>query len=178
MSIRDFITLWTRGAQPGLWWHDPAFPGAESKRFMLLTAEIREAIAGPWESVAEERKLSELRGHLDAFVEGRRISVAPDPYRKEKTAYIARVDPVEKEIWDIRKTDPNPGIRVLGSFAETNVFVSLAWEYRSQLDGPGGPLWEAFIQRAEHAWKRLFQTLKPHSGADVSDYISEKFFLV
>lgn len=145
---------------------------------MFISKHLRGAMDGPWYSADEEKRLSRLRGDLDAFVLGQMISVADHPYLKNKTAYLARVDPIHKEIWDIRSIDPRPGIRVLGCFAETDVFVGLVWEYRSNLDGPGGKLWEDFVQRAEHAWRLFALGLPPHSGSAISDYVSGNFFAV
>ena len=145
---------------------------------MLLSVEVKEAIDGPWVRAAKERRFGQLRGDLDAFVEGRRISVAMNPYDKDKKAYIARVDPVSLDIWDIRSIDPSPSIRVLGAFVEQDLFAALIWSYRTDLDGPGGPLWKAFIQRAQHEWKKLFLAYVPHTGSEISDYVSKNFFAV
>ena len=178
MSIEDIIRTWTADPTSDWAWHYPAIPSAEVKRFMIVSKDIRRAINGPWQTAADEKRLSRLRGDLDAFVLGQRISIADHPYDKDKTAYMARVDPVEKEIWDIRSIDPKPGIRVLGCFARTDLFISLVWEYRTNLDGPGGPLWEAFVQRAEHTWRQFSLGLNPHVGSDISAYVSDKFFPV
>jgi hypothetical protein len=177
MSIRDLISDYTREDQKRLFWHKPAIQD-HVKRHMLISVDLRNALVGPWKTTAEGRRFGQLRGDLDAFVEGRRISVANHPYEKDKTAYIARVDPVSAEIWDIRSIDPSPSIRVLGCFVEKDLFIALAWSYRDNLDGPGGLLWEAFIQRAQHEWRRLFLTYIPCSGSEISDYISENFFAV
>lgn len=177
MSIKDLINDHTRGQERQLSWHKPAIQD-RTKRHMLISVNLQNALSGPWNSAANERRFGQLRGDLDAFVEGRLISVANHPYDKDKTAYIARVDPTSAEVWDIRSIDPSPSIRVLGCFVETDLFVALVWAYRNCLDGPGGPLWKAFIQRAQHEWRRLFLTYIPHSGSAISDYISENFFAV
>ena len=177
MSIRELINDHTREDQKRLFWHKPAIQD-QVKRHMLISVDLRNTLEGPWKTAAEERRCGQLRGDLDAFVEGRRISVANHPYEKDRTAYIARVDPVAAEIWDIRSIDPSPSIRVLGCFAERDLFVALVWSHRYHLDGPGGPLWEAFIKRAQLEWRRLFLTYIPCSGSEISDYISENFFAV
>jgi len=177
MSIRELINDHTREDRRQLFWHEPVIQD-HVKRHMLISVDLQNTLDGPWKTAAEERRFGRLRGDLDAFVEGRRISVANHPYEKNRTAYIARVDPVEAEVWDIRSIDPSPSIRVLGCFIETDLFVALAWAYRKDLDGPGGPLWKAFIKRAQHEWRRLFLTYIPYSGSEISDYISENFFAV
>lgn len=178
MSIRDVVSTWLADPASDWSWHYPAMPSGEMKRYMLVSKQLRSAMLGPWKNAEQEKRLAQLRGDLDAFVLGQRISVANHPYEKDKTAYIARVDPVHKEIWDIRSIDPKPGIRVLGCFAEVNVFVALVWDYRANLDGPGGPLWGAFVQQAEHMWNRFSLGLSPHSGSAIGDYISDNFFSV
>lgn len=119
-----------------------------------------------------------LRGQFDHFIGGGLISVAENPYSKWDKAFIARVDPVKDEIWDIRVIDPKPAIRVLGAFAETDVFIALEWEYRTKLGGPESREWRSFVGRAKAKWRSLFGTYKPHTGANVSDYVSENFYAV
>ena len=56
--------------------------------------------------------------------------------------------PREDAFWDIRSRDPRPGLRVIGHFAETDVFVALVWRPRSvvfegrlplgEVEGPNG----------------------------------------
>ncbi len=62
------------------------------------------------------------------FIAGKVISVGWDPMKKGVSAFMARLAPVEDEVWDIRSRDPSPGIRVLGSFSERDVFVALLWQ--------------------------------------------------
>ncbi len=178
MSMRAVIQTWLDDPTSGWSWHVPAVPGGAVKRHMLVSKHLRDAMDGPWRDAKEETRLSSLRGDLDAFVLGQRISIADDPYDKPKNTYMARVAPRESELWDIRSIDPRPSIRVLGCFAETDLFVALLWKFRLDLDGPNGPLWHDFVQRAEHAWRQFGMGLQPHSGSKISDYVSSNFFLV
>ena len=155
----------------------PLIPGAPCIRHMFVSDEIFETVTPPWETEDGYRRGS-LRADLDSFVEGSSISIAHNPYDKNKSAYLARIHPVGDEIWDIRSIDPKSAMRVLGCFAECDVFIALVYEYRKNLDGPDGPLWRAFIARAKVEWRKCFLTLKPHAGRTTSEYVSENFHLV
>src|SRR5260370_22021007 len=126
--MSEWITSPTRDNEQRLIWHAPSVP-EQLKRHLLLSVEVRSAIDGPWDNAEEERRLAYLRGDLDAFVTGRRISIALDPYDKDKKAYLAKVDPAGADIWDLRSIDPSPGVRVLGCFAEKDLFVALVWSF-------------------------------------------------
>src|SRR5699024_4113055 len=113
--------------------------------------------------------LARLRADLDFFTEGGELAIAEAPFGKSRTSYLARVAPVEDELWDIRSRDPRPGIRVLGAFAERDVFIALVWDHRSTLGGAESREWRDFILRGKTAWRTLFETYKPHSGESISD---------
>jgi hypothetical protein len=98
---------------------------APTVRTMLVGEEVHAVTVPPWDNTAAGQRFARLRGDLDAFTEGRLISIAEDPYTKPKSAYMARIDPISDEVWDIRSRDPSPAIRVMGAFAETDVFVAL-----------------------------------------------------
>lgn len=65
---------------------------------------------------------------MDEFTDGGFITVGEDPRQKDATAILARVDPIEEEIFSFRCLDPKPGIRALGCFAETDTFIALTWD--------------------------------------------------
>jgi hypothetical protein len=144
--------------------------GEETPRTVFISRELAEVAIPPWPDTWEGRRCARLRALLDEFTDGGFITVAEDPHDKNATAVLARVDPVECEIFDFRCLDPRPGIRAFGSFAETDVFVALTWEYRENLDG--GDKWAAEIGRCKAEWRRLFCALPPFSGANLNEYIS------
>jgi len=139
---------------------------------MFVSEEIKEVVEPPWPETPEGRSYAQLRADLDAFIEGRLITVADDPYLKDKKAFIARIDPARDEVWDIRTRDPRPAIRTAGSFAEFNVFVALVFEFRNQLDGPNGKLWRGFRERAKTEWRKRFHPYPPHRGDSLDAYLS------
>ena len=151
-------------------------------RHLFVSAVIYEAITLP--ATANEAddvndldaRLIQMRADFDRYVKGEVITVAHDPYKKSKKAYLARIDPIEKEIWDIRSIDPKPAVRVLGAFSEKDTFIALEYEFRNNLKGPKSREWRDFILRSDTHWKKLFFGLLPHGGKSTNDYISENTF--
>ena len=122
-------------------------------------------------TLRDERLFNEARAVLNAFSECSFITMAEDPFDKEARAIMARVHPIEHEIWDFRCLDPRPGLRILGCFAETDVFVALTWDYRENFDNQ----WDEQVRRCKKEWERLFAPTKPHAGKELSDYVSTNF---
>ena len=176
MSIGDEIT--SRVEEGRLFHLPPLIQSQPVARTMLIGEALVDVVTPPWEQSSEGHRLSRLRADLDTFTEGRLISVAAAPFKKPSSAYIARTYPPTDEIWDIRSRDPKPAIRVLGCFAETDVFIALAWEYRKPLGGPGSREWRDFIERCKAEWRKLFPAYGPHKGDDLRDYVSANFIAV
>lgn len=141
-------------------------------RSIFVSEEVSRIVFPPWTEDAEGLRFSRLRAQLDVFTAGTLISVAHDPFKKPKATYMARVDPPADEVWDIRSIDPKPAIRVLGCFAETNVFIALVWEYRKPLGGPDSRQWRDFRERCKTEWRKLFPAYPPLSGQTSNDYAS------
>jgi hypothetical protein len=175
MSLRDEIGHRLREGR--LFKLLPMLDGDRVERTMLVSEEVHAAVNGPWDS-ADADRMARLRADLDNFTEGAAISISQEPFRKPKTTYLARTHPPEDEVWDIRSRDPKPGIRVLGRFAEKDVFIALVWNHREALGGPGSKEWRDFIERCKAEWRRLFPTYPPHSGRRIDDYVSEDFYVV
>jgi hypothetical protein len=134
MSIRDEIRDRASEEPPRLFFLPPLIPSVALVREMFVSQEIAEVAQPPWPATEEGRRLAQMRAYLDGWTEGRLITVADDPYRKPKATIMARIDPVEDEVFDIRCVDPKPGIRVLGCFADFNLFVALTWNQRENLE--------------------------------------------
>ena len=175
MSIHEEIN--NRVSEGRLFLLEPSLPGISVERPMFVSAELQKLLFGPWKSHEQERRWNRLRADLDTFVEGRRISVALRPY-KARTAYMAQLDSINDEVWEIRSRDPKPGIRVFGRFAETDLFVALTWWWRSDLKGPKSKQWRSAREGCKAEWRKLFPTYPAQSGTQISDYISTKTYLV
>jgi hypothetical protein len=151
--------------------------GEPVERTMFVSQEVYGAISGPW-VLSDTYQMAMLRANLDMFTQGKIISIAEDPYQKPKSTYMARVDPPEDEVWDIRSRDPKPGIRVLGCFAETDTFIALVWGTRKSLGGPRSREWRNLVESCKAEWRKLFHPYQPHTGSTISDYVSRNFLPV
>jgi|GEM_PF-5064175 len=111
MSIRDNINEHIAAGQ--LFYLPPLFASTEAVRIMIVAPDLFSDLQpSAWPNNKTGQRLDRLRADLDRFTANDRISIAPFPQNKPKTAYMARIKPVSNEVWDIRSTDPNPGTRV------------------------------------------------------------------
>lgn len=148
-------------------------PGEYTMREMVVSDEVREIVTPPWPENYEGLRWSGFRGELDAFTRGEEFSVAEDPFNKPGYAMLARVHPVSDEIWDIRSTDRNPGIRGLGAFGGKDFFIALLWDYRENFEDASH--WTSEIERCKAKWGELFATIPRFKGASLNDYISNYY---
>jgi hypothetical protein len=172
MSIRDSIN---GHIGKELFLLPPLIASEESKRTMLVGREMLGATLFPDWTGKDAYRLGKLRGDLDRFITGAKIAIALYPRRKPPTTYLARLEPVHKEIWEIRSCDPKPGVRVLGRFSEKDTFIALCWDFHENLKGRS---WDLASDRCRQEWIRLFPGLSPNVGSTASDYLSNKFFSV
>ena len=155
---------------PRLFFLPPLIPSVRMVREMFVSEEINAVAHPPWGTTKSDRRLAQMRGYLDAFTEGRRLTVAGDPYKKPKATNLARIDPIADEVFDFRCVDPKPGIRVLGYFAAYDLFIALTWNCRENLQDDKA--WRDEIERCKAAWRRLFHSFPPHSGDTINAYLS------
>ena len=174
MSITDEIQARIRAHHGKRLFYLPLrFRGDPAIRIMIVSEEVRDAVRPPWPKNWEGLRQSGFRGTLDAFTRGERVSVAERPFDKPNYAFLARVDPVADEVWDIRSIDPNPGIRCLGGFGGKDFFIALTWNYREILSGEYE--WRDELQRCKSDWKELFDQIpRFHEGA-LDGYLSNYF---
>lgn len=147
----------------------PSFTGA-TPRHMYLSEEIYSLLAGPWQSIEEEERCGYLHADLDRFVHGGLIPVAERPFLRGKSAYMRQLFRWREEVWEIRSRDPKPGIRVLGRFTDTNIFIALSWWHRADLGGPKSRAWRDAIVGCKTEWKNLFPAYEPKSSGDEDVY--------
>jgi len=121
-----------------------------------------------------------LRADLDRFSQGGVIPVAARPFIGGKRSYMRQLFRWREEVWEIRSRE-EPGLRVLGRFAEADVFVALTWHKRAALAGPQSRQWRDAIVGCKTEWTNLFPAYPPKSGdvnAYPADYISANTILV
>jgi hypothetical protein len=176
MSIRDEIRRLTRERPPRLFFLPPLIEGAAVVRELFVSEEIYRVVKPPWEPGELGARYARMRSYLDAWTEGRLISIADHPYRKPKPTYMARIDPAPDEVFDIRCIDPNPGIRVMGCFADRDLFVALTYASREALQTRHD--WRNEREACKAAWRRLFPTYAPYAGVSLDDYVSTNLYIV
>ncbi len=148
----------------------PPPPGSQL-RTMFITEEIQSLLVGPWRSESWEERCGYLHADLDRFVQGGVLSVAERPMSGGRSSYLRQLYRWREEVWEIRSRDPQPGIRVLGRFAETDIFIATSWWHRADLGGPGERAWRDAIVECKTQWKHLFPAYEPKSsGVNVHDY--------
>ncbi len=145
-------------------------PGDETVRSMFVSQEVNSDVYPPWPDNWDGLRLAAFRETLDAFTRYERIGIADRPLGKSAAAYMARVEPVVDEIFDIRSIDPRPGIRALGAFAGKDAFIALTWDYRENLTDSYA--WDAFIEHCKSMWDDLFGSIKQFKGSTLDDYLS------
>ncbi len=175
MSITDDIKACVATHEGKRLFHLPLFlPGAYTLREMIVSDEVREAATPPWPENYEGLRRSGFRGELDAFTKGEEFSVAEDPFKKPGYAMLARVHPVSDEIWDIRSSDPRPGIRGLGAFGGKDFFIAIVWDYRENFDEDADH-WTSEIERCKAVLNELFGSIPRFRGASLDEYISNYY---
>ncbi len=166
---------------------DRLFPftlaGDEHARWMFMSENVNELFSGPWENQEWNNRCSDLSVDFERFVSGDIITVARNS-RKAKSAYMSQLEKPIDRVWDIRSTNPSPGIRVLGRFAEKDVFVAVNWDLRCHLGEYGSDEWNFIINDCKAKWRQLFHPYdalgdnERISKDNLNDYISSKVGLV
>jgi hypothetical protein len=183
MSIRDEIK--TLIGEKRLRYLPSRLKSPHERRTLIITPSL-EAVVDPnyFNRLPLDDELREryakLRQDLDHFTEGYTVTVAHDPCNKPNNTFLARTHPVKGEIWSIRswlKGDPREdgkgsGIRVLGRFAERNLFVALEWEFRESLESKDdwGDDWGDKIQETSLNWAVMFRSFGLYQRKVLDEY--------
>jgi len=172
MSITDYIKHRIAALEGSrLFSLPPVVPVDEVVREVFISEEVYEIVMPPWPENYDGSRQAGHRGDLDAFTLGDRFSVAEDPFKKPFNAMLARTHPVSDEIWDMRTTDPLPGIRSLGAFGGKDLFIALVWDYRENFDGDPDH-WDFEINRCKTKWDELFGSIPRFKGTSLDEYLS------
>jgi hypothetical protein len=167
MSVREEIQYLCDIGRLARFWPLLAVP--KHRRAMYVSKSIEELLINSWDSPQQEFRWGYVLSDLTVFVRDPWITVAADP-RRAKAAYMARLLPDGDEVWDVRCRDPHPGIRLLGRFAEKNVFIALTWEERLPLGRFESDEWKAAISRCATEWNLHFWS-DPLRGNYPDDYL-------
>lgn len=169
MSIQDAIA---RHLEKDLFAVLSSWEGEETPRFVYLSLEVAKFL---WEPDDTDKRLANrAKALIDDFVEGGHISIGWDPQDKGD-CIMARVSSPDRdyEIWDFRLV-PKPGVRILGGFADKDVFLCITWDYRENFEGH----WPEKIGECIDEWKRLFGSETPFHRDHVDEYLSKPFEVV
>ncbi len=168
MSRRELIDEW--GVTRDLVLLPPVLASTPSVRYVFVTEDVRQELCGPWDTPEHTIRYTRARAVVDAFTGGLRIAARYPPSRSAK-AQLALLDPAHEEVWEFRSREPKPGVRVFGCFSELDTFIALWTELRENID-------EDFKKEREECkrqWRKFFPTFAPHTGANLSDYITNYY---
>jgi hypothetical protein len=140
----------------------PKAPGAAARRAMFVCEDLWALLNSPEGDDAWERRIASLRADLEYFVEGRAI----DP------KYVFRLSPAREAVWEIRSAREEPSIRVLGLFAEKDVFIATNVALREDLAGWETRAWRDAKLLARTKWGHLFHTYRPLGESDIHLLVS------
>lgn len=136
--------------------------GKSSLRVILAKPDLAHELSDPWADQATALRITRLRRELDHFLEGEFVD----------HNYIKPLFPRTEEVWEIRSVKPKPSIRILGRFAEKDVFIALFQEDRNPLGGKDSPEWKRVIRATKAKWTAVFNQYPPHSGENHNEYLS------
>ena len=145
--------------------------GEQRVRSMFVSQEVYDDIQPPFGDNFDGIRHAEFRATLDSFVRGDFFTVSEEPYKKPGHTMLARVDPAQDEIWDIRCLEPN--IRCFGIFAGQDNFIALTWEYRENLCSDID--WQREIERCKTRRTDFFGTIALFKGGSIDEYLSDNY---
>jgi hypothetical protein len=120
-------------------------PDPRGPRTLWLTADLRKwclPVDAHPDGRITDRSLAHLLEQLNAFVRGSFMEYGTD---------IRRLDPIEKDIWEIKSHLVKPQLRMFGWFALPRMFVAIHAAVRDDLEKVSGPKWDRAIATAEDA---------------------------
>jgi hypothetical protein len=110
------------------------------------------------------------RALLEHFVDGKIITIKTKPKSRGEMAILC---PPKDEVWEFRDVRPRPSVRILGSFADYNVFIALAPYERIELGEKGSEGWTRALSDYKTRWTELFNGHRPMSGRYPDGYLSD-----
>ena len=146
------------------------------KRRILAVPDVMNRLDGPWNSAREGRRAGAARALLEGFLRGDQI-VGRMPPSKNVHTVIALLHPPEENVWEFRIGSPQPGVRILGRFAEQDTFIATNWvnreDFRDPTTAQDDPRrWRDETLRCKVLWNQLFPSYNPFAGGALHDFIS------
>jgi len=134
---------------------------------LYVSKEVKEKIDGPWLSIEESQRWAMIEADLAHFVEGGAVN---DEYLWPLLDWPSRFE------WEIKSRRPSPGIRILGRFAEQDVFIATNAEYRNTLGRGISREWNDAIESCVSCWERLFPGYPPLTDRDLSRCVTQNVY--
>jgi len=157
----------------------PHIRGVSATRHVFLEARLGQRMEGAMYGRTDyDKRFAMLAQDLDNFTFGQFISFGDHPFEKDKNAFMARTDPVESGIFDIRSQHPSPALRIFGAFTETDTFIGLTARKRSELGGRNEPYFSNAIANALLVWNSLFPDHAPFYNANPAEHVSQNVYIV
>lgn len=155
----------------------PLIRSNQRPRYLFVESELMDTVnRALGESTPKAQRLGQLAANFLRFSSNEDITVGDDPRNKDIGAFMARTEPVQDGIFDIRSRDPRPAIRVFGGFAEKDVFVAVTWKWRKELDDD--KKFGRAVLQALGAWNDILPDSKPLYKEDLNDLLGSKFTIV
>ena len=140
----------------------PMAPGSAARRAMYVSEDIKSLLATTHADLEMEDRMGILQADLELFAEGQPV----DP------KYLFRLYPAADCVWEIRSVRPEPSIRVLGLFADQDVFIATNLALRENLGGWQSREWKNVKRLARARWTQLFHTYQPMTSANIHDLVT------
>jgi len=147
---------------------EPILP-YEPERCVLLPKHIPSELDG-----IDDVDLARLQASLEKFLDGSFLTLG---FNTNDNCDLKRLDThPEEEIWTFRSLEPEPSIRIFGTFLDLDVFLILHIERRDELDGWNGHKWKEaikFARRSRSAEFGKLESIECQTGGKINDYISK-----
>jgi len=153
-----------------LYQYEPAIPVEAHLRIILLTPEMREEIDAELLDREAEHRTGAFLADLDHFIAGGEITIGD---RRDKHAFLKRLEPEGEQVWELRSVDPEPSVRAFGTFADTDILVLTPMRLRTELGGFNSRAFKDEIRRTRQIWHGIFAPYSPLTSEKVTDYVNE-----
>ena len=160
MSINDSIR-W-RVEQGMLYPLVPKAPGTAARRSMFLSEPLWKMLSATHEDPDLEDRLGYLQADLEVFANGGSIS----------PKYLFLLSPLRDCVWEIRSVQHEPSIRVLGLFADKDVFIATGHALREDLGGWQSRQWREVKRAARANWRSLLGTYEPMNSTKIDELVT------
>jgi hypothetical protein len=129
---------------------------------MFVAAPLWEVLTSAEGDEAWEIRVGQLQADMETFLSARNIG----------PKYLFLLTPLAQGVWEIRSTQPDPQIRVLGCFLDRDVFVALDFRMRDTLGKFESQEWRAAKRGCLAAWRNLFHPWEQKKDSDIHQLVS------